>query len=41
MAIKLRTWRVALLAGCATAALATAAPAAASAEGPARQYSID
>jgi type II secretory pathway component GspD/PulD (secretin) len=40
MAIKLRTWRVALLAGCATAALATALPAAASAEGPARQYSI-
>jgi outer membrane receptor protein involved in Fe transport len=40
MAIKLRTWRVALLAGCATAALATALPAEASAEGPARQYSI-
>jgi outer membrane receptor protein involved in Fe transport len=40
MAIKLRTWRVALLAGCATAALATALPAAAAAEGPAREYAI-
>jgi len=40
MAIKLRTWRVALLAGCATMALGAALPAAASAEGPARQFSI-
>jgi outer membrane receptor protein involved in Fe transport len=41
MAIKLRTWRVALLTGCATMALATAMPAAASAEGPARNYAIE
>jgi len=41
MAIKLRTWRAALLAGCASAALGTALPAAAAAEGPARNYAIE
>ena len=40
MAFKVRSWRTALMAGCAGVALGTALPAAASAEGPAREYSI-
>ena len=40
MAFKLRSWRTVLMAGCAGVALGAAFPAAASAEGPAREYAI-
>ncbi len=41
MAFKLRSWRTALMAGCAGVALGAALPAAAAAEGPARDYAIE
>ena len=40
MAFKVRSWRTALMAGCAGVALGAAFPAAASAQGPAREYAI-